>query len=59
MRYKEAGSTKSIAELALTDIEISKKKYRIELLAPWAGEYIPAGTTLSLRSTPLKDSSEK
>jgi hypothetical protein len=59
MRYKEAGSTKSIAELALTDIEISKKKYRIELLAPWAGEYIPAGSTLSLRSTPLKDSSEK
>ena len=59
MRYREVDSTGSIAELATTDIEVSGKKYRFEILAPRAGEYIPAGTTVSLRSIPLTDGSEQ
>jgi hypothetical protein len=53
MRYREVDSTPSIAELATSEVEISGKKYRFEILAPGAGEYIPAGATVSFRSVPL------
>ena len=59
MRYRELDSTASIAELAAGDVEISGKKYRFEILAPGAGEYIPAGTVVSFRSVQLEDGSDQ
>lgn len=53
MRYRQVDSTASIAELATSEVEISGKKYRFEILAPGAGAYIPAGATVYLRSVPL------
>ena len=49
MRYLIPDSTRSIAELATTDVEILGKRYTIEFIAPGAGKNIPAGTTVSVR----------
>ncbi|MCD4716228.1 MAG: restriction endonuclease [Desulfobacterales bacterium] len=54
-RYKEEGSSSSIAELATADVSILGKKYRFELLAPRAGDFVPEGATITFHSTPLKD----
>ena len=56
-RYRETNSIKSIAELATADVDILGKKYRIEMLAPGVGDYVPAGTTIYMRSIPLGNSS--
>jgi len=53
MKYRNAGAKDSVAEIATADIEVDKNKYRIELIVPGAGAYIPAGTTVSLRTTKL------
>lgn len=57
MRYRIPDSDQSIAELATTEIEILGKKYIIEMLAPRAGDNIPAGTTVSFRSTKIENGS--
>ena len=54
-RYKEAEAANSIAELATADVNIFGGKYRIEILAPKAGDFVPAGATVVLRSTPLSN----
>jgi hypothetical protein len=54
MKYKSHETDNSIAELATSQVEILGAKYKIELLAPGAGDYIPAGSSVSLRTTPLK-----
>lgn len=53
MRYGNPGAPQSIAEVATTDIDVGQNKYRVELIAPGAGSHIPAGATVSLRTTPL------
>ena len=53
MRYRKPDDPQSIAEIATTDIEIGQNKLRFEFIAPGASSYIPAGTTTSLRTTPL------
>ena len=53
MRYGDCNAPHSIAEVATADIEIGQKRFRLELIAPGAGPDIPAGTTVSLRTTPL------
>ena len=54
MKYKSYGTDSSIAELATSEVDILGKKYMVEILAPGAGDYIPAGSTVSLRTIPLK-----
>jgi len=54
MKYKSYGANSSIAELATTEVDILGTKYMFEILAPGAGDYIPAGSTVSLRTIPLK-----
>lgn len=58
-RYKEANSKSSIAELATADVDIHGKKYRLEILAPKAGEYVPEGAAITFHSVPLSNSGEK
>lgn len=58
-RYREADSEVSIAELATADVDILGKKYRFELLAPGAGEFVPAGAAVTIRSIPLTDEAGK
>jgi hypothetical protein len=53
MKYKNYSAKESIAELATSEVEILGKKYKFEILAPGAGEYIPAGATVSFRSIPI------
>ena len=59
LRYRNTESDESIAEVATSDIEIGGKKIRIDILAPMAGDYIPAGSTVQLRTTPLNNSSNE
>jgi len=53
MKYHQADAKNSIAEIATTDIDVGENQYRIELIVPGAGEYIPAGTQVTLRTTRL------
>lgn len=53
MKYRKADAKNSVAEIATADIEVGENRYRIELIVPGAGAYIPAGTTVSLRTTKL------
>jgi hypothetical protein len=53
MKYRVPNSIQSIAEIATSDVEILGKKYRIDLIAPGAGKYIPAGTMLTGRKIKL------
>ncbi len=53
MKYRQASTNKSVAEIATADIDVGENKYRIDLIAPGAGEHIPAGATISLKATKL------
>lgn len=55
MRYREVNSTESIAELATADVEIYGKKYKFEIVAPGAGEHVPGGATVTLRTIPIEN----
>lgn len=54
-RYREADSKSSIAELATADVDIHGEKYRFEILAPKAGEFIPEGAAVTFHSIPLSN----
>ena len=58
-RFRNTESDESIAEIATSDIEIGGKKIRIDILAPKAGDYIPAESPVLLRTTPLKNNSNE
>lgn len=58
-RFRNTESDESIAEVATSDIEIGGKKIRIDILAPMAGDYIPAESTVQLRTTPLNNNSNE
>jgi hypothetical protein len=53
MKYHQADVKNSIAEIATTEISVGENKYRIALIVPGAGEHIPAGTQVTLRTTKL------
>ena len=52
-RFRNTESDESIAEIATSEIEIGSEKIRIDILAPMAGDYIPAGSKVQLRTIPL------
>lgn len=54
-RFRKTESDESIAEVATADIDMGGKKYRVDILAPYAGDYIPAGSKVQLRYTPLNN----
>lgn len=54
-RYRKTESDESIAEVATADIDMGGKKYRVDILAPYAGDYVPAGSKVQLRYTPLNN----
>lgn len=58
-RFRNTESDESIVEVATSNIEIGGKKFRIDILAPMAGDYIPAGSTVQLRTTPFNNSSNE
>lgn len=58
-RYRNTGSKESIAEVATADIEVEGKKIRVDILAPYAGDSIPAGSRVQLRTTPLNNEPEE
>ncbi len=58
-RYRKTESIESIAEVATADIELGDKKFRIDILAPNAGDYIPGGSKLQLRTRPLNNEPKK
>ena|GEM_PF-6150530 len=58
-RFRKTESNESIAEVATADIELGDKKFRVEILAPNANDYIPGGSKVQLRTTPLNNESKK
>lgn len=58
-RYKEVESKSSIAELATANVNILGEKYRFEILAPKAGEYVPEGAAITIHFIPLSNDGEK
>jgi len=52
-RFQNTEFDNSIAEIASSEIEISGEKIRIDILAPKAGDHIPEGSKIQLRTTPL------
>lgn len=54
MKYRNINSLESIVEVATADVMHENNKYRIELAAPGAGKYIPAGTEVSIKITNLE-----
>lgn len=52
-RFRNTESDESIAEIATSEIEIGSEKIRIDIIAPMAGDYIPAGSKVQLRTIPL------
>ena len=58
-RYRAAGSENSIAESAIADVDIHGEKFRFEILAPGAGEYVPAGAAVTFQSIPLSEKDGK
>lgn len=58
-RYREVDSKGSIAELAAADVDIHGEKYRFEILAPGAGDFVPAGAAVTFQSIPLSQEGEK
>ena len=58
-RYKGVDSKSSIAEMATADVDVHGKKYRFEILAPGAGEFVPAGAAVTFQSIPLSQEGEK
>lgn len=58
-RFRKTESNESIAEVATADIEVGDKKFRVDILAPNASDYIPGGSKVQLRTTPLNNEPEK
>ncbi len=57
-RFRNTEADESIAEVATANIEMGGKKIRVDLLVPYAGDYIPAGSKVQLRTTPLDNESQ-
>ncbi len=51
MKYSQSNASESIAEVAMAEIDTGQNSMRVELIATGAGEYIPAGAKISLRTT--------
>lgn len=58
-RYREAESENSIAESASADVDIHGEKYRFEVLAPGAGEFVPGGAAVTFQLIPLSEEGGK
>jgi len=58
-RFRNTESDESIAEIATADIDIGSKKLRVDILAPRAGDYVPAGSKIQLRTTPLNNEAKE
>ena len=57
-RFRNTMSNESIAEVATADIVVGDKKIRVDILAPNASDYIPGGSKVQLRTTPLDNESQ-
>jgi hypothetical protein len=57
-RFRNTEADESIAEVATANIEMGGEKIRVDLLVPYAGDYIPAGSKVQLRTTPLDNESQ-
>ncbi len=58
-RYRKTEASESIAEVATADIELGGEQIRVDIIAPRAGDYIPAGSKVQVRTTTLNSETKK